>query len=166
MSALASRDYNKAKAEFEAVLTAQPDHPTAHLNLGIIALIENRPADGLAHFGRSLTIHVALIGRLDCELRLHKLEDARSTAMRLEGMTASKRRGQRTYRQAVGEPQASSATAIPFLRRVPGAEGAGLLGMADEKSGDLNAAASAPSPKLFDWNPPMRTTGSTSGLCF
>jgi tetratricopeptide (TPR) repeat protein len=142
MSALASHDYNKAKADFEAALAAQPDHPAAHLNLGIIALIENKPADGLAHFEKIPDDSRALIGKLDCELRLRKLEDARSTVMRLEKVTA----GNTGASEHIGKLLVAAGEfrdAVPFLRRVPGAGAANFLGMAAEKSGDFNQAARA-----------------------
>ena len=141
-SALASRDYENAKVAFDAVLKSDPNQPAAHLNLGIIALVENKPDVGLAHFSQLGDDVRALIGRLDCELRLHKVSDAQSTALRLERLTAQNSPGSAHIAKllvAAGEFR----SAIPFLRRIPGADGANLLGTAEEKTGNLKAAASA-----------------------
>lgn len=141
-SALAARDYSAAKTEFTAVLSADPANATAHLNLGIISLIENDAAAGLRHFSAVPEDLRALIGRLDCELRLRRLAEARATAAQLDPITV----GNAGASGHVGTLLAKAgeyAAAVPFLRRATGAAAANLLGTAEEKSGNLPAAVKA-----------------------
>ena len=141
-TALAARDYETAVREFQAVLSVDPRNAPAHINLGIIALIRGNAARGLTHFSAVPDNPRALIGRLDCELRLGKREDARSTAKRLESMTAGDPRAS----EHVGKLLAGAdeyVAAIPFLRRVDGATAANLLGVAEERVGDTRAAIEA-----------------------
>ena len=135
-SALAAREYAAAKNEFTAVLAADPANATAHLSLGIIALVEGDSVTGLRHFSRVPGDARALIGRLDCELRLGRITDARATAAQLNAMTA----GNAAASGHVGTLLSKAgeyAAAAPFLRRAQGAAAANLLGTAEEKSGNL-----------------------------
>jgi superkiller protein 3 len=141
-SALATREYATAKKQFTAVLAADPGNSTAHLSLGIIALVDGDAVAGLRHFSAVPGDARALIGRLDCELRLRRLAEARATAARLDGMTA----GNAAASGHVGTLLAKAgeyATAAPFLRRATGAAAANLLGTVEEQSGNLPAAVKA-----------------------
>jgi tetratricopeptide (TPR) repeat protein len=141
-AALAAKNYKQARLEFSAVLGTDPANAAAHFSLGIIALIEDDPAEGLRHFSALPGDPRAMIGLLDCELRLRMLEQARRTAAELSTLTANSpaasEHAGRLLAKA-GEYQA----AVPFLRRSTGAAAANLLGMAEEKSGNLDASVRA-----------------------
>ena len=141
-SAMAAREYAVAKNEFTAALAADPANAFAHLSLGIIALVEGDSVTGLHHFSRVPGDPRALIGRLDCELRLGRITDARGTAAQLNAMTA----GDAAASGHVGTLLSKAgeyAAAAPFLRRAQGAAAANLLGTAEEKSGNLLTALKA-----------------------
>ncbi|HYI93776.1 MAG TPA: tetratricopeptide repeat protein [Bryobacteraceae bacterium] len=141
-SALAARQYAAAKKEFKAVLAADPANATAHISLGIVALVDGDSVAGLQHFSAVPGDARALIGRLDCELRLNKIAEARGTAVKLNAMIA----GDAAASGHVGTLLAKageSAAAIPFLRRVQGAAAANLLGSAEENAGNMLAALEA-----------------------
>jgi tetratricopeptide (TPR) repeat protein len=141
-SALAEKNYKQAKLEFSAVLDKEPANAAAHFSLGIIALIEDEPAEGLRHFSALPGDPRAVIGRLDCELRLRMIEQARRTAAELTTLTANSPAASEHVGRLLakaGEYQA----AVPFLRRSTGAAAANLLGMAEEKSGNLDASVKA-----------------------
>lgn len=141
-TALAAREYATAKGEFTAVLVVDPGNSTAHLSLGIIALVEGDAVAGLRHFSAVPGDPRALIGRLDCELRLTRFTEARVTAARLDPMTA----GNAAASGHVGTLLAKAGeygAAARFLRQGAGAAAASLLGTVEEKLGDLPAAAKA-----------------------
>jgi tetratricopeptide (TPR) repeat protein len=141
-AALGTRDYATAKREFAAVVEADPKNSTANLNLGIIALIEDDPTAGLRHFSNVKDDPRALIGRLDCELRLRRVEAANGTAKTLESVIATNPAANAhvgTLLAKAGE----YAAAIPFLRRASGAEPAHWLGVAEENWGNLADAVKA-----------------------
>lgn len=141
-SALAARDYPAAKREFTAVLHADPSNSTAQLNLGIIALVEGDAAAGLRHFSAVPGDPRALIGKLDCELRLKRLTEAHGTAKQLDGMTAANAAAS-AHIGGLLATAGEYAAALPFLRRAGGAAAANMLGTAEEKSGNLPAAVKA-----------------------
>lgn len=141
-SALAARNYVAARQEFTAALRLDSGNTTAHLHLGIIALVEGDAATGLRHFSAVRGDIRAMIGRMDCELRLKRMEEARQTARQLDTLTA----GNPAASTHIGTLLAGSgeyATALPFLRRATGPVAANLLGTAEEKSGNLQAAVVA-----------------------
>jgi tetratricopeptide (TPR) repeat protein len=141
-NALSARDYAAAKSAFTAALAADPRNATAHLSLGIIALVEGDAVEGLRHFSAVPGDVRALVGRLDCELRLRRIEDARKTAKQLDAVAA----GNPAVSEHAGKLLANAgeyAAAAPFLRRASGPAAVNLLGMVEEKSGNLEAAVKA-----------------------
>jgi superkiller protein 3 len=141
-SALAAGEYQAAKREFRGVLQSDAGNSAAHLGLGIIALVENDPGEGLRHFSAVPGDARALIGRLDCELRLRRMDAARNTVRELDGMTGANPAAS----EHVGKLLASAGefgVAARFLRRASSAGAANLLGEVEEKSGNLDEAVQA-----------------------
>ena len=141
-AAMAARDFATASKEFSAVLSVDPQNQAAHFHLGVIALVSGDAAAGLRHFSALPEDPRALIGRLDCELRLGRSDEARATATRLEPVV----QGDSAANTHVGMLLAKAGLhveAIPFLRGGTGAVAAGLLGAAEEKTGNLPAAVEA-----------------------
>jgi tetratricopeptide (TPR) repeat protein len=123
-AAIAAQDYKSAAKEFSAALALDPANPLAHYYLGVIALVTDDAAAGLRYFSALPSDPRALVGKLDCELRLGRMEDARATAARIE--------------QLIGNHAAVSAPARALL-----AKAASLLGTAEEKAGNPGAAVHA-----------------------
>lgn len=110
-----------AATAFRKVLELRPGNVTANYNLGVIALAQNSPANALSYFEAvTRTNHSdvpALIGVLESQLMLHKIQNAQHTAHQLEQFLDD--RDPRLLQVAILLAQHGAADAsVPLMERV------------------------------------------------
>lgn len=113
--------FDEAKAVFLRMLRLSASNSAANYNLGLLALLENRPAQALPRFKavlqRTPKDVPALTGALESQLMLKRLSAARSTARALTNLLSP---SDPAYYQIAGllATHQEYSTAIPMLEKV------------------------------------------------